>query len=95
MATATGPDPGPSLVRGTRHTEGQPRIITDTDRAAHDPCFQASKEPFCRLQRRGQLASDALVGTAKLAGLGSSVHARPYPLLAQPVHPDAQGPEIG
>src|SRR5688572_26639447 len=33
----------------------------------------------CRLQRRGQLASEPLVGTAKLAGLGSSLNARLYP----------------
>jgi hypothetical protein len=28
---------GPSLVRGTRRNNGQPRIITDTDRAAQGP----------------------------------------------------------
>jgi hypothetical protein len=34
-----------------------------------------------RLQRPGQLASEPLVGTANLAGLGSSLHERPCPLL--------------
>jgi hypothetical protein len=30
------PETGPSLVRGTRCNEGQPRIITDTDPAVHE-----------------------------------------------------------
>jgi hypothetical protein len=44
---------GPSLVRGTRRNNGQPRIITDTDRAAHGPYRQAGRRAFCPLQRRG------------------------------------------
>jgi hypothetical protein len=34
---------------------------------------------FCPLQRRGRLAREALVGTANLAGLGSSLHPVPTP----------------
>jgi hypothetical protein len=45
---------GPSLVRGTRRTNGQPRIIMDTDRAAHGPYRQADRQAFCPLQRRGR-----------------------------------------
>ena len=48
-----GPEPGPSLVRGTRRNEGPPRIITDTDPAAHGPSCQLDRRAFCRLQRRG------------------------------------------
>ena len=44
---------GPSLVRGTRRNNGQPRIITDTDRAARGPYRQADRRAFCPLQRRG------------------------------------------
>jgi hypothetical protein len=34
---------GPSLVRGTRRTQGPPRIITDTDPAAHGPSCQLDR----------------------------------------------------
>src|SRR5215218_4986766 len=71
--------PGPSLVCGTRRNNGQPRMITDTSRAAHGLYCQLERWASCPLQRRGQLASEALVGTAKLAGLGSSLHAVPTP----------------
>ena len=43
----------PSLVRGTRRTEGHPRIVKDTDRAAHRPYEQVAGPASCRLQRRG------------------------------------------
>ena len=46
---------GPSLVRGTRRNNGQPRIITDTDRAAHGPYRPADRRAFCptiRCRRR-------------------------------------------
>ena len=47
------PSPGPSLVRGTRRTNGQPGIITDTGRAAHALYCQLDRPPSCPLQRRG------------------------------------------
>jgi hypothetical protein len=51
-----GPEPGPSLVRGTRRNEGQPRIITDTVHAAQGLSCQLDSRAVCRLQRRGQRA---------------------------------------
>jgi hypothetical protein len=50
----TGPEPGPYLVRGTRRNEGPPRIVTDTDPAAHGPSCQLDRWAVCRLQRRGR-----------------------------------------
>jgi hypothetical protein len=44
---------GPSLVRGTRPNNGQPRTITDTDAAVHGPARQLARPPSCRSQRRG------------------------------------------
>jgi hypothetical protein len=53
-ATELARSPGPSLVRGTSRNKGQPRIITDTDPAAHGLSCQLDRGAFCRLQRRGQ-----------------------------------------
>src|SRR5829696_789250 len=64
---------------------GSSRTLTP---AAHGPSWQVDRPPSCPLQRRGQLASEALLGTAKLAGLGSSLHAVPTRLL-RPAGPTA------
>jgi hypothetical protein len=39
--------PGPSLVRDTGRNNGQPRIITDTDPAGHEPPWQLDRPPSC------------------------------------------------
>jgi hypothetical protein len=39
------PSPGPSLVPGTSRNNGQPRTITDTDPAAHEPSSQLNRPP--------------------------------------------------
>ena len=43
---------GPSVVRGTRRNNGQPRISTDTDHAAHRSSCQFNRWACCPLQRR-------------------------------------------
>jgi tetratricopeptide repeat protein len=75
---SVGPEPGPSLVCGTRRNEGQPRIITDTP--------QAIRGPFCQVDRRTWFAAAGSHAHGDL--LGSREHLE----RAQDILRAAQGP---